>query len=93
MTVEESAKLFHEQGHADMTSSEEQARRGTFDPAYVNYTMGKLMIKKLREDWTATRGGRAAWKQFHDAFLEFGGPPIPLVRRAMLGEADKGSLF
>jgi uncharacterized protein (DUF885 family) len=93
MTVAEATKLFHEQGHADLASSEEQARRGTFDPAYVNYTMGKLMIKKLREDWTATRGGRAAWKQFHDAFLEFGGPPIPLVRRAMLGEADTGSLF
>jgi len=93
MTVEESAKLFREQGHTDATTADEQARRGTFDPAYVNYTMGKLMIRKLREDWTATRGGRAAWKQFHDAFLEFGGPPIPLVRRAMLGDADKGSLF
>ena len=93
MTIEESTKLFREQGHADPASSEEQARRGAFDPAYVNYTMGKLMIYKLRADWTATRGGRAAWKQFHDAFLEFGGPPIPLVRRAMMGAADNGSLF
>ena len=37
---------------------EQQAARGTYDPAYLNYTMGKLMIRKLRDDWTATRGGR-----------------------------------
>ena len=63
-----------------------QAARGTYDPAYLSYTLGKLMIRKLRDDWTASRGGRAAWKEFHDAFLEFGGPPVPLVRKAMLGE-------
>ena len=48
--------------------------------------MGKLMILKLREDWTKTRGGRDAWKAFHDEFLSYGGPPVPLVRRAMLGD-------
>ena len=49
----------------------------------LNYTLGKLMIRKLRDDWTATRGGRSAWKAFHDGFLSFGGPPVPLVRKAM----------
>ncbi|MGI8469044.1 MAG: DUF885 domain-containing protein [Pyrinomonadaceae bacterium] len=93
MTVEESKKMFLEQGFQDEGSAEQQAERGTFDPAYLNYTMGKLMIRKLREDWTATRGGRNAWKQFHDAFLQYGGPPIPLVRRAMMGGGDNGSLF
>ena len=47
--------------------------------------MGKLMIRKLREDWTASRGGRNAWHDFHDQFLQYGGPPIPLVREAMMG--------
>ncbi|MDQ6786299.1 MAG: DUF885 domain-containing protein [Acidobacteriota bacterium] len=93
MTVEESKKMFLEQGFQDEGSAEQQAERGTFDPAYLNYTMGKLMIRKLREDWTATRGGRSAWKQFHDAFLSYGGPPIPLVRKAMMGSNDNGSLF
>jgi uncharacterized protein (DUF885 family) len=55
--------------------------------------MGKLMIKKLREDWTASRGGRQAWKQFHDQFLSYGGPQIPQVRKAMMGNTDKGPLF
>ena len=63
----------------------QQAARGTYDPAYLNYTLGKLMIRKLREDWTKDRGGRNAWREFHDRFLSFGGPPIPLVRRAMTG--------
>ena len=93
MTVEESKKMFLEQGFQDEGSAEQQAERGTFDPAYLNYTMGKLMIRKLREDWTATRGGRGGWKQFHDAFLAYGGPPIPLVSKAMMGANDKGSLF
>ena len=93
MTVDESRKMFIEQGLRSEGEAEQQSARGTFDPAYLNYTMGKLMIKKLREDWTASRGGRSAWKQFHDAFLAYGGPPIPLVRKAMMGADDKGSLF
>lgn len=93
MTVEASKKMFIEQGLQDEGNAEQQANRGTFDPAYLNYTMGKLIIKKLREDWTASRGGRTAWKQFHDQFLTYGGPPIPLVRKAMMGKDDKGSLF
>lgn len=85
MTVAESEKMFREAGFQDAGNASQQAARGTFDPAYLNYTMGKLMIRKLRDDWTATRGGRNAWHDFHDQFLQFGGPPIPLVRTAMLG--------
>lgn len=93
MSVEESKKMFVEQAFQDEGNAEQQAERGTFDPAYLNYTMGKLMIRKLREDWTASRGGRAAWKQYHDTFLSYGGPAIPLVRKAMMGKDDKGELF
>ena len=93
MTVEESKKMFREKAFQDEGNAKQQAERGTFDPGYLNYTLGKLMIRKLRDDWTATRGGRAAWNQFHDAFLQYGGPPIPLIRKAMLGGDDKGTLF
>lgn len=92
MTVEASEKMFLEQGYQDAANARQQAARGTFDPAYLNYTMGKLMIRKLRDDWTASRGGKQAWQQFHDEFLKYGGPPIPLVRKAML-PGDTGSLF
>ena len=84
MTVEESRQMFIEKGVQDFGNASQQAFRGTFDPGYLNYTLGKLMIKKLRDDWTASRGGRAAWKEFHDAFLSYGAPPIPLVRADML---------
>jgi len=93
MSVEESKKMFLEQGLRSEGEAEQQSNRGTFDPAYLNYTMGKLMIMKLRDDWCASRGGRSAWKQFHDAFLSYGGPPIPLVRKAMMGPNDTGPLF
>jgi uncharacterized protein (DUF885 family) len=93
MTVEQSKQLFLERAFQDDGGAEQQANRGTFDPAYLNYTLGKLMIRKLRDDWTATRGGRAAWKEFHDEFLQYGSPPIPLIRRAMLGTTDHGALL
>lgn len=86
MTVEESERMFREKAYMDSASARQQAARGTFDPEYINYTLNKLMVRKLREDWTASRGGRDAWRAFHDEFLSYGGPPIPLVRSAMLGK-------
>ncbi len=92
MTVETSEKMFRELAFRDEGNARQQAARGTFDPAYLNYTLGKLMIRKLRDEWTATRGGRAAWKSFHDTFLSYGAPPIPLVRKAML-VGDSGAVL
>jgi uncharacterized protein (DUF885 family) len=99
MTVAQSEKMFREQGFQDPGDARQQAARGTYDPAYLIYTLGKLMILKLRADWIAKAGassgspadGRALWRDFHDKFLSFGGPPIPLLRKEMLGE--QGSLL
>ena len=85
MTVRESEQMFRDLAYQDIANARQQAARGTFDPAYLNYTLGKLMIRKLRNDWSGARGGRKAWRAFHDKLLSYGGPPIPLVREAMLG--------
>ena len=85
MTQQQSYEMFQNQCYQDAGNARQQAARGTYDPAYLNYTMGKLMIRKLRDDWAASRGGQKAWKDFHDQFLSFGGPPIPLVRQQMMG--------
>ncbi|HEX6740767.1 MAG TPA: DUF885 domain-containing protein [Sphingomicrobium sp.] len=85
MTQQQSYELFRNQCYQDEGNAKQQAARGTYDPAYLNYTMGKLMIRKLRDDWAANRGGQKAWKAFHDQFLSYGGPPIPLVRQQMMG--------
>jgi hypothetical protein len=85
MALAESERIFREEAFLDPGNSRQQALRGTYDPAYLNYTLGKLMIRKLREDWTASRGGQRVWKEFHDELLSFGGPPIPMVRRRMVG--------
>jgi len=92
MTVEQCEQMFKEKGHQDAGNARQQAARGTYDPAYLNYTMGKLMIRKLRADWSATRGGEQSWRQFNDEFLSYGGPPIPLVRAQML-KGPAGELF
>ena len=87
MTQDQSREMFVTQCYQDEGNARQQSARGTYDPAYLNYTMGKLLIRKLRDDWTA--GDRSRWKAFHDQFLGFGGPPIPLVRGAMMGTAPK----
>ncbi len=96
MTLEESETMFRERALADPGTARQQAARGTYDPAYLNYTLGKLMIRKMRADWLVKQGLPAdappgKWQAFHDQFLSYGGPPIPLVRREMLG--TDGSLL
>ena len=98
MTVAESDRMFREQAYTDPGDARQQAARGTYDPEYLKYTLGKLMIRKLRADWVAQQPGGAGsedtrryWHDFHDRFLSYGGPPIPLVREAMLGQL--GALF
>jgi uncharacterized protein (DUF885 family) len=95
MTVAQSEKMFREQAFQDPGNARQQAARGTYDPAYLNYTLGKLMIRKLRADWIAKHAAagagapadpQAQWHDFHDEFLSYGGPPIPLLRKQMLGE-------
>ncbi|PXA97647.1 DUF885 domain-containing protein [Nostoc sp. 3335mG] len=93
MTQAQSETMFREQCYQDAGNARQQAARGTYDPAYLNYSLGKLMIRRLRQDWTAKHGGRQAWKAFHDQFLSYGGPPIPLVRRAMMGEETARAVF
>ena len=90
MTVEESQQMFLAKAYQDFGNAQQQAYRGTYDPGYLNYTLGKLMINKLRDDWTRGRGGEEAWGRFHNEFLSFGSPPIPLVRDVMLGDDYAG---
>ncbi len=82
MTVAQSEQLFRD-ALADPGNARQQALRGTYDPAYLNYTLGKLMILQLRKDWMAANP-QASLRDFHDAFLSYSGP-VPLVRKLMLG--------
>jgi uncharacterized protein (DUF885 family) len=86
MSLEESEKMFREQAFADAGNARQQALRGTYDPGYLAYTLGKLMIRKLRADWLAANPD-ATPQMFHDQFLSFGTPPVPMVREQMVGKA------
>ena len=89
MSLADAERLFREQGLQPGATARQQAARGTFDPGYLNYTLGKLLIQDLRGEWTRTRGGRPSWKAFHDTFLAQGGPAIGLLRESMLGERPR----
>jgi uncharacterized protein (DUF885 family) len=93
MSVAQSEQMFREQAFQDPGSARQQAARGTYDPAYLNYTLGKLMIMQLRQDWMAKHPGSDALQAFHDQFLSYGGPPIPLVRAQMLGGPVEAKLW
>jgi uncharacterized protein (DUF885 family) len=85
MSVDEATKLFVDRGFVDAANAKQQAVRGTFDPMYLAYTLGKLMIRKLHADWSAAHPG-ATLGEFHDAFLAHGCAPIPVIRRDLLGD-------
>ena len=89
MTLAQAERLFREQGLQSEPTARQQAARGTFDPAYLNYTLGKLTIREMRDEWMKAHGGSppAAWKAFHDELLSRGGPPIGLLRAALLAGA------
>lgn len=83
MTPAQSEALFLEQGLLDVGNARQQAARGTYDPGYLSYTLGKLQIMDLRDRWLAQDRNRTL-KEFHDALLSYGGAPLALVERYML---------
>jgi uncharacterized protein (DUF885 family) len=84
MTMEQALDFFVKEGYQVRPVAEKEAKRGTSDPTYLVYTLGKLEILKLREDYKALKGGKYTLQAFHDAFLGQGTPPIKIVRRALL---------
>ena len=85
MTVEEATEFFVKEGYQVRPVAEKEAKRGTSDPTYLVYTLGKLEILRLREDYKKMKGGKYTLQGFHDAFLQQGFPPIKIVRKALLG--------
>ena len=84
MTVEDAKKLFMEKGMMTERAAEMEARRGTIDPMYLNYTLGKLIIQKLRDNYKKEQGNNFSLKKFHDTFLSYGGVNLMLIRENML---------
>ncbi len=85
MTVAEATEFFVKEGHQVRPVAEKEAKRGASDPTYLVYTLGKLQILKLREDYKKMKGPQFTLQAFHDAFLAQGTPPVKIVRRALLG--------
>ncbi len=89
MTYPEAIAFFEKEAYLPHANAEREAKRGTADPTYLVYTLGKLQIEKLRKDYTAKVGSKFDLKTFHDTFLSQGAPPIAIVREVMLGEAGE----
>ncbi len=86
MSLPEAIDFFVQEGYQSREVGETETKRGTGDPTYLYYTLGKLQIMKLRSDLAAREGSAFQLKAFHDAFMQQGFPPIKIVRRALLGD-------
>ncbi|HZP25178.1 MAG TPA: DUF885 domain-containing protein [Terriglobales bacterium] len=85
MTLEEATQFFVKEGYQTQAVAEREAKRGTSDPTYLVYTLGKLEILKLRTDYKQKMGDKFGLEQFHNEFLQQGYPPIKIIREKMLG--------
>jgi uncharacterized protein (DUF885 family) len=88
MSVEQGVRFFREEAFLEEASARREAERGTFDPSYIVYSVGKLMVLKLREDYKAKVGAKYSLKQFHDTLLGNGTVPLWLHRALMLGDTS-----
>jgi uncharacterized protein (DUF885 family) len=86
MTFDQAVEFFQKEGYQSKETAMVETKRGTADPTYLYYTLGKLEIMKLREDLKKKEGDKFSLEQFHNDFLRQGFPPIKIVRRAMLGD-------
>jgi len=86
MTFDQAAAFFVKEGYQSKQVGLVETKRGTGDPTYLYYTLGKLEILKLREDVMKKEGAAFSLEQFHNNFMKQGFPPIKIVRRAMLGD-------
>lgn len=84
MTVDEATRFFVENAYYQEKPARSEAMRGTMDPGYGFYTLGKLQLLKLRSDWKAQEGARYTPQRFHDEVLRHGMPPIRMLREMML---------
>jgi uncharacterized protein (DUF885 family) len=86
MTYEQAVRFFEEQAYMTHTNAEREARRGTSDPTYLVYALGKKMLMELREEARAKWGASFTLQRFHDQVVSYGYPPIPILRRLVLAE-------
>lgn len=91
MRYEEAVEFFVREGFQARTNAEREARRGTLDPTYLVYTLGKNEILRLREEWRRQLGDSFRIGDFHDRLLSYGMPPVKILRMAMLGDGGAAS--
>ncbi|MEW5852836.1 MAG: DUF885 domain-containing protein [Myxococcota bacterium] len=82
LSVDQAQRLFQEKCFVDEGNAQQQANRGTYDPGYLSYTLGKLQILGLREKFFAKRNTRSL-REFHDWLLSFGGAPLALIEKRL----------
>ena len=92
LSVEQGMRFFRDEAFLEEGTARREAERGTFDPTYLVYSVGKLMMLKLRRDYKEQIGGKFSLRTFHDAVLAQGSAPFWAHRRLLLNELTDASL-
>jgi uncharacterized protein (DUF885 family) len=93
ISVEQGVRMFREEAYLEEATARREAERGTFDPTYLVYSIGKLMLLKLRQDCRQQQGKAFSLRTFHDTLLGNGTAPVWLHRQLLLGSDDGGDLL
>jgi uncharacterized protein (DUF885 family) len=86
MTFDQGVDFFEKEGFQSHANALRETKRGTSDPTYLVYTLGKLEILKLRDDYKKKAGDKFSLEDFHNKFLEQGFPPVKIIRQSLLGD-------
>jgi uncharacterized protein (DUF885 family) len=86
MTIDEATEFFMKNAHMNETTARQEAERGTYDPGYINYTLGKILLKRLRDNFFQKYNGKYTLKDFHNKIISIGAPPYKIAERYLLNE-------
>ncbi len=84
LSYDKGREFFIKEGFMEKANAERETKRGTKDPTYLVYTLGKLKIIALKAEYQAKMGDKFDQKDFHDRFLKCGFPPLKIVRTEVL---------
>jgi uncharacterized protein (DUF885 family) len=91
-SIDQAAQLFERDAHLPAPAARQEAVRGTYDPTYGGYFLGKMAAFTLRRDYQATQGASFSLREFHERVMTNGIAPW-WAHRQLLLPGDTGAVL
>ena len=83
-TLAQAQACFEQQAYVAAPAAKREAERGTYDPTYGGYFLGKRGMLTLRRDVKAAQGANFSLRDFHERVMKNGIAPIWAHRQLLL---------